>query len=66
MMSKIPSWLKVDQFVDYHSIIGGPITKYGLKVVYIGKMNSSSKEDVVWVDGISGCVAVKALTLHKS
>lgn len=49
--------------VDYHSIIGGPVTKAGLTVTVAPyELNPGSKRMVAFVDGVRGCVAIEALT----
>ena len=60
----IPRYIpKVGDLVDYHSIIGGPVTKPGLTVTHEPYYLGGPKGALVcFVDGVSGCVAVKALT----
>ncbi|MEN6581655.1 MAG: hypothetical protein ABFD54_04340 [Armatimonadota bacterium] len=47
--------------VDYHSIIGGPITKAGLTIIS-NPFQTPSGDMVVFVGGVSGYVDVEALT----
>jgi len=59
-----PEWLRVGSGVDYHSIIGGPVTQAGL-VVRDGPRQLSAGDWVVWLEGKGGCVAVEAVTPAK-
>lgn len=54
------SWVAVGARVDYHSIIGGPITQRDL-VVRAGPQWMGGSW-VVWLTGKAGCVAVEACT----
>jgi hypothetical protein len=56
-----PGWIKVGDVVDYHSIIGGPVTHPGLKVLN-GPELLGGHPWVVWLEGHRGCVAVDACT----
>lgn len=47
--------------VNYHSVIGGPVTSTGHVVMAI--QLAPSGRDVAWISGKSGCVAVAALSL---
>jgi hypothetical protein len=47
--------------VDYHSVIGGPVTKAGLTITS-DPLYMPSGDMVVFVDGVSGYVAIEALT----
>lgn len=48
--------------VDYHSIIGGPISSHGHTVTSVGELASGSP--VAWITGKAACVSVDALTPH--
>lgn len=62
-------WMpRVGDVVDYHSIIGGPITSTGHKVTTVS--TDSAKQPVAWLEGgdpkaPSGCVHCDALTPHE-
>ncbi len=60
---RCPAWLVVGTVVDYHSIIGGPVTQPGMVVRHGPQMMCGSW--VVWLTGKAGCVAVDACTLAK-
>lgn len=51
----------VGDLVDYHAVIGGPITSQGHIVETIGSLNGG-KTPVAWITCKSGCVAIVALT----
>lgn len=54
-------WLLPGVLVDYHGIIGGPVTEAGLSV--LGKpFILGGHSAVVMLKGRSGCVAVEAVT----
>lgn len=58
-----PSWLKPGVKVDYHSIIGGPVTAPSLEVVAgPQELGGPGGTWCVWLDGKSGCVSVEAVT----
>jgi hypothetical protein len=48
--------------VDYHAVIGGPITQYSMHVRTGPRQLSDGGAWVVWLDGKAGCVAVEACT----
>lgn len=52
---------KEGDVVDYHSLIGGPVTQAGLRIRAIGTI-PSSKEPVFWLEGKAGCVYGEAIT----
>lgn len=54
--------VQVGQVVDYHSIIGGPITSRKHTITKIGNLHGVP---VAWITGGSGCVAIEALTPHR-
>jgi hypothetical protein len=54
--------LKVGDTVDYHSIIGGPVTSTGHEIKEILLMPNNFGRDVAWVTKKAGCVALEALT----
>lgn len=55
-----PAWIVEGVAVDYHSIIGGPITQRGL-VVRAGPSKMGDHWSV-WLVGKAGCVCVEACT----
>jgi hypothetical protein len=56
-------WMpRTGDIVDYHSIVGGPISSHGHTVTSVGELPSGSA--VAWISGKSGCVSVDALTPH--
>lgn len=58
--------LKVGDVVDYHSIIGGPITSYEHTIQhigYIGRERCHNGTEVAWISDKTGCVALEALSL---
>ena len=57
-----PTWIHTGVEVDYHEIIGGPITKPKM-IVNQGPVEMCGTW-VVWLQGNSGCVAVSACTAH--
>lgn len=59
------SELHKGDIVDYHSIIGGPVTSTGHVVEVVGPMPNPYGVPVAWVSGIAGCVSMKALTRSK-
>ena len=58
---KQPTWPKVGDLVDYHSVIGGPVTQAGL-IVREPVQLLGGHSWVVWLAGKAGCVFVEALT----
>lgn len=54
-------WVRPEVLVDYHSVIGGPVTQGGL-VVRAGPVRDAAGQWVCWLTGKSGSVAVEALT----
>lgn len=48
--------------VNYHSIIGGPVTSTGHEIKTIQLEPNNFSSDVAWVTGKSGCVALEALS----
>jgi hypothetical protein len=55
-------WLVDGAMVDYHAVIGGPITQYSMHVRTGPRQLSDGGAWVVWLDGKAGCVAVEACT----
>lgn len=53
---------KVDDVVNFHSIIGGEVTSTGHVIESILMMPNNFGCDVAWVTGKSGCVAIAALS----
>lgn len=58
--------IKTGSKVNYHSIIGGPITSSGHVVKQINKMPNNFGGDVAWITEICGCVALSALSIDNS
>lgn len=56
--------IEVGDRVDYHSIIGGPITSKDHTVKLIGPEPNNFGCNVAWVSGKSGCVAIEALSIN--
>lgn len=54
-----PDWPSPGQVVNYHSRIGGPATKERLRVL-AGPNRLDAGRWVVWLEGVTGCVAVEA------
>jgi len=54
-------WLQVGTVVDYHSIIGGPITKSAM-VVREPAQRLPGGQWVCWLRGKAGCVSCDAVT----
>jgi hypothetical protein len=59
-----PNWIRPGARADYHSVIGGPVTKPGLTVVSDPQLLGGHTW-VVWLDGVRGCVAIEAITEAK-
>ena len=60
--------IKKGMMVDYHSIIGGPVTKANCEVTIEPYDMAAGLRRKLWVchiDGIRGCVSVEALTKAK-
>jgi hypothetical protein len=57
------SWMQVGIMVDYHSIIGGPVTS--THVVRSGPELLGGHTWVLRLEGKSGCVACEACTPHE-
>jgi hypothetical protein len=55
-----PEWIKPGMLVDYHSVIGGPVTQKGMIVIH--GPSEMCDHWVVWLKGKSGCVNVEACT----
>lgn len=51
---------KKGDIVDYHSVIGGPVTSEKHEVNHVGELPSSGK--VAWISGKSACVSIEALS----
>ena len=56
-----PGCFRVGDVVDYHSIIGGPVTKANVTIRDLGELGH--RQRVAWLTGKSGCVSLCALTL---
>ncbi len=48
--------------VSYHLIIGGPVTSTGHKIRLIDLAPNDFGQNVAWITGKSGCVALTALS----
>jgi hypothetical protein len=55
------SWIQVGTIVDYHSIIGGPITKAAM-VVRKPAQRLPGGQWVCWLRGKAGCVSCDSVT----
>ena len=53
------STIFIGDIVNYHSVIGGPVTSSGHKVKQIAYLND---QIVAYITGKSGCVSIKALS----
>lgn len=51
---------QIHEIVNYHSLIGGPITSQGHKIKHIGWL--SNGQAVAWLEGKSGCVSLGAIS----
>ena len=58
---KCYEWIQVGTLVDYHSIIGGPITKAAM-VVREPAQRLAGGQWVCWLRGKAGCVSCDAVT----
>jgi hypothetical protein len=54
--------IMVGDKVDYHSIIGGPVTSKWHTVQTVQLAPNNFGRAVAWISGKSGCVALDALT----
>ena len=48
--------------VDYHSVIGGPVTSTGHTILAVERKPNNYGRDVAWISGRAGCVALDALS----
>lgn len=62
-MNKKMTDVKIGDTVNYHSIIGGPVTSTGHKVTELEYAPNNFGCDVAWITGKRGYVAIRALTL---
>ncbi len=53
----------IGELVDYHSVIGGPVTEFGRRVLS-GPELLGGHTWVVWIEGYRACVAAEACTPH--
>jgi len=53
---------KKGDIVDYHSVIGGPITGYRFKVLSLIEVSGGT---IVWLEGVRGPIPAEALTLSN-
>lgn len=49
--------------VDFHSIIGGPVTSTGHEIMSIVRAPNNFGCDIAWILGKSSCVALDALSM---
>jgi hypothetical protein len=54
--------ITVGDRVDYHSIVGGPVTSTGHTIRAVERKPNKYGRDVAWITGKAGCVALDALT----
>lgn len=54
-------YLRVGDWVNYHAVIGGPITTTGHKIRAIEVLGGRT---VAWITGKAGCVAIEALSRY--
>lgn len=59
-MSGLPDWIGLGLRVDYHALIGGPVTKPDLEITALQR--GASGRWVAWLKGHRGCVACEALS----
>ncbi|MBT3488327.1 MAG: hypothetical protein HOI61_00860 [Gammaproteobacteria bacterium] len=52
--------------MNYHSVIGGPVTSTGHEIRTIEKMPNNYGSDVAWITGKSGCVDLDSLSHDTS
>jgi hypothetical protein len=57
--------LKPGMLVNYHGIIGGDITSTSHKIKSIEFEPNNYQQDVAWITGKSGCVALAALSAMR-
>jgi hypothetical protein len=57
-------WIKVGTKVDYHSIIGGPVTQDGMVVREPAQQLPGGGQWVCWLKGKAGCVSCESVTPH--
>jgi hypothetical protein len=58
--------MKAGDKVNYHSVIGGPVTSTGHEIRTIEKMPNNYGSDVAWITGKSGCVDLDSLSHDTS
>ena len=58
--------IEINDRVDYHSIIGGPITSKDHTVQVIELEPNNYGTDVAWISGKSGCVSMEALSINHA
>ena len=54
--------ITVGDKVDYHSVVGGPVTSTGHTIRAVERKPNNYGCDVAWITGKAGCVALDALT----
>jgi len=57
--------LKLGDKVNYHSMVGGPVTSEGHVIEVIKLQPNNFGCDVAWISGKSGCVALAALSNER-
>jgi hypothetical protein len=57
--------INVGSIVNYHAIIGGPVTSEGHEVKAIERTPNNYGRDVAWITMKAGCVALDALSLYE-
>ena len=61
--AKKPINIHKGDWIDYHEIIGGPVTQPRMQVISDPVMMCGTW--VVWLHGKSGCVSTEACTPHN-
>lgn len=56
------SGFKIGDSVDFHSVIGGPVTSTDHVISHIEMRPNNFGSDVAWITGRVGCVALDALS----
>lgn len=62
---KRAKFMKVGDKVNYHDIIGGPITSSGHEIKQIDTTPNNFGGNVAWITGKSGCVSIEALSKEE-
>lgn len=65
-LNNLPGFIKVGAKVNYHSIIGGPVTLPNQTITHAPwALGGNETNIVVMITGKSACVAVDALSEYK-